>query len=151
MFKLKMLGLTVGALLGTVALAGTAFAATDATLKVGPVPIPSVPVELCVSQTDVPLPGTCVSTPSGQSVSLLVNAKVLTPTVGVVPPTIRQVPCPGGTEGVAAQVTTGSAAATVGGSASIGVNGGAPITVPVAPTVATAGKAVTVFACAGLS
>src|SRR5258706_3568465 len=151
MFKLKLFGATSAALIGTLAFAGTAFAAADATLRVGPVPIPSVPVQLCVAQTDIHLPLRCVSTPSGQSVSLLVNAKVLTPTLSVKPPTIKQVACPAGTKGVAAEVTTGSAAVTIGGSVTVGVNNRAPITIPIDQSVAAANKTVDVFACAGVS
>jgi len=151
MFKRKLFGIAVGAVIGAATLSGTAFAGTETTLQVGPVAIPNVPVQLCLSQTGVPVAGTCVSTPAGQSVALNVRAQALTPTLGVEGPTIRKIPCPAGTEGVAAEVGTGSAGAAIGGTVTITVGDRAPIVIPINQTVAAAGKTVTVFACTGLS
>jgi hypothetical protein len=149
--KLKVLGIALGSCAGAMALAGTALASTNVSLTVGPVPIPNVPVEVCVTQTDVPGGvNDCVTTPAGQSVSVVVNAQADTPTPVVKPPTITPILCPIGTEGVAAQVFTGSASTTISGSVTV-VSNGNPITVPIKQHVVAPGQTLTVYACAGLS
>ncbi len=151
MTKLRKVALAVGSFAGVLALAGTAVADTTVRLTVGPVPIPDVPVEVCVTQTDVPGGlDECVETPAGESVSLTVIVNVETPETAVVPPTVTPIACPAGTQGVAAQVFTGSASATIGGSVTVVVDG-TPVTIPIDQVVAPAGQTLTVFACAGLS
>jgi hypothetical protein len=150
--KLRRFGIAVSLCIGALALTGTALADTTASLAVGPVPIPNVPVEVCVTQTDVP-GGVkdCVTTPAGQSVSLVVNAQADTPTPVVKPPTITPIPCPAGTQGAAARVSTGSVSTTITGTVTIVLNNGTPTTIPIDLVVAPPGQTVTLFACAGLS
>ncbi len=76
---------------------------------------------------------------------------VKTPGLVVVPPAVTPIPCPPGTQGVAAQVFTGSARATIGGFVTVVLNDGSPVRVPIDEVVATGGQSLTVFACAGLS
>ena len=149
--EIQEAAVAVGSLVGVLALAGTAVADTTVGLTVGPVPIPEVPVEVCVTQTDVPGGlNECVETPAGESVSLTVNVNVETPEADLVPPTVTPIACPAGTQGVAAQVFTGSATVTIGGSVTVMVDG-TPVTVPIDQVVAPAGQTLNVFACAGLS
>lgn len=145
----KRFTLSAVVLASVLALAGPALADTTVSAKVGPVPLPNVPVQVCVNQTDVPA-GDCVTTPPAQTVTLEVIVNVKTPNPVLVPPTVTPVQCPAGTEGVAAKVFTGSAAVTIGGSVTVIVNG-APVVIPVNEVVAPAGQTLTVFACAGLS
>jgi hypothetical protein len=152
MTKLKTFAVAAGSLVSVIALSGTALADTTVTVTVGPVPIPGVPVEVCVTQTDVPEPvDECVTTPPAQSVSLTVIVHVETPEPALVPPTVTPIPCPAGTQGVAAQVFTGSAAAAISGSVTVVLNDGTPVTIPIDEVVAGGGQTLTVFACAGLS
>ena len=143
--------MAVGSFAGVVALAGTAIADTTVTLTVGPVPIPNVPIEVCVTQTDIPDEvNECVTTPAGESVTLTVIVTVETPEPVLVPPAVTPIACPAGTQGVAAHVFTGSANVTIGGSVTVVVDG-MPVTLPIEQVVALAGQTLTVFACAGLS
>lgn len=152
MTKLRTLAGALATYAAVMALAGTALADTTVTVNVGPIPIPNVPVEVCVTQTDVPgAVNECVSTPAGDSVSLTVVVHVDTPGLVVVPPTVTPIACPAGTQGVAAQVFTGSAGATIGGFVTVALNGGAPVTIPIAQVIAAGAQTLTVFACAGLS
>lgn len=152
MTKLKRLAMALGTYGGVMALAGTALADTTVRVTVGPIPIPNVPVEVCVTQTDVPTGvNRCVTTPAGQSVSLTVVVHVETPQPVVVPPAVTPIACPAGTQGVAAQVFTGSGQATVSGSVTVVLNNGTPVTIPIAEVIAAGGQTLTVFACAGLS
>ena len=151
MTRLRKVAVAVGSFAGVVALAGTAVADTTVTLTVGPVPIPNVPIEVCLTQTDVPDGvNECVTTPAGESVSLTVIVTVETPEPVLAPPTVTPIACPAGTQGVAAQVFTGSAHVTIGGSVTVVVDG-MPVTLPIEQVVALAGQTLTVFACAGLS
>ena len=151
MNRYARLGFTVASLLGVSALAGPAFAATTVSATVGPVPIPKVPVEVCVSQTGLADPvEECLTTPPAQSVSLKVVATVETPGATVVLPKIIPVPCPAGTQGVAAQVSTGSAEVKIAGSVKVVVNG-VPVVIPIDQVVAPASQTVTIYACAGIS
>lgn len=125
---------------------GTAFADTSVTATVGPVTIPSVPVSACVSVLGV---AKCVATPPAQTVKLTVTATSATPSIAVTRPTITPIPCPAGTSGVAAAVSTGSTIVTVTGAVTVNLAGLPPITVPVAPTVALPNKTVKVYACTG--
>ena len=151
MNRLTRLALTAASLLGLLALAGPAFAATTVRATVGPVPIPKVPVEVCVSQTDLADPiDECLTTPPAQSVSLKVVATVETPEPALVLPTITPVPCPAGTQGVAAEISTGSADVKITGSVKVVVNG-APVVIPIDQVLAAANQTVTVYACAGIS
>ena len=141
-----------GCAVAAVALAGPAFADTGVSLTVGPVPIPNVPVRLCVSQTNIPIGvNNCVATPAGQSVSLTVNATVATPNVTLVPPSVTPATCPAGTQGVAAKVFSGSAGVSVTGAATVTTNSVTVLTLPINLKVAGGGQTVTVYACAGIS
>ncbi|MGH9265273.1 MAG: hypothetical protein ACRD1D_11335 [Acidimicrobiales bacterium] len=139
----------IGAFLAVLALGGTALAATTVSVTLGPVPVPGVPVEVCVEQTDVGA-NQCVTGPAGETVTLTVTVTLADAGLIVVPPTIAPVPCPAGTGGLAAQVTTGTAGATVGGSVTVTGNGRS-VTLPVAQTVLTPNQTLTVYACAGLA
>lgn len=153
MFKLHKLAATpVIALASVVLLTGSATADTTVTLQVGPVPVPSAPVQVCIVQTDVP--GglqTCQATPPASNVTLDVTVALATPSPVVVPPTAVPVPCPPGTAGVAAQVFSGSASTVLSGSVTVVLNGGAPLTVPVSQVVLGGGQTLTLYACAGLA
>lgn len=149
MQKLKKLPLTAAIFAAVLALAAPASADTTIELTVGPVAIPTVPVEVCVNQNDVPV-NECVETPPAQTVSLTVIVEVNTPDPVVTPPTVTPIDCPAGTQGVAAQVFTGSAEVTIGASVTIVVNG-QPTTIPIDEVVALGGQTVTVFACAGVT
>lgn len=124
------------------ALSGTASAAVPVKLSLGPVPVPSVPLEVCVG-------GTCTSTPPAQSVSLVLTAEAAKPGVVVTPPTITPSTCPGGAVGLAAKVIPGSAGAKVTGSVEVAVNGGSPVTVPVDLTLNPGTPPATISACVG--
>ena len=154
--KLKTrLGAGLACLLGALTLNGPAFADTTITAQVGPVTIPSVPVQVCINQGEVPL-NECVTTPPAQTVALKVVVTVPTPAPTVTPPTINPVPCPAGTQGVALQINTGGADVVVGGTVTVIViqNGvPTPVVIPIGPVPVTSGPAqtVTVFACAGIT
>ena len=153
--KLRRITAAVGTSVGVLALTGSALADTTLTATVGPVPIPRVPAQVCVVQTDLtPALNQCVQTPPGDTVALTVAVQVPTPTLALVPPTITPAQCPAGTQGVALKVNTGSAGATIGGTATVTlVVNGVPVTqqVPVNPVVAGPNQTVTVFACAGVA
>ncbi len=152
MSRFRRLPLAAVPLVGVLALAGPALAGTTVRATVGPVPIPDVPVEVCVTQTDLPEPvNECATTPAGESISLTVVVTVDTPEPVLVPPSVNPVACPAGTEGVAAKVFTGSAAATIGGSVTVIVDGGTPVTVPINEVIAGGGQTLTVLACGGIS
>lgn len=151
--KLRKLAVAVGALVGVLALTGSALADTTVTATAGPVTIPRVPVNVCVVQGDIPL-NECVQTPAAQTVTLTVVVNVPTPSLVLVPPTITPAQCPAGTEGVALRVNTGSAGATIGGSVTVtAVVNGMPVTqtIPINQVVAGPNQTVTVFACAGVA
>lgn len=152
MGKVRTLAGALATYAAVMALAGTALADTTVKVTVGPIPVPEVPAEVCVTQTDVPGGvNECVSAPAGDSVSLTVTAHVATPKPVVAPPTVTPIACPAGTQGAAAKVFTGSAGATISGSVTVVLNGGAPVTIPISKVVAAGGQTLTVFACAGLS
>lgn len=147
----RRFALTAVSLVSILALAGPALADTTVTLTVGPVPIPEVPVEVCITQTDLPDPiNECVTTPPADTLTLTVVVTVETPEPVLVPPAVTPIACPAGTEGVAVQVFTGSAAAAIGGSVTVIINGEA-VTVPIAEVIAPAGQTLTVLACVGIS
>ena len=107
---------------------------------VGPVPIPAVPVQVCVDNT-------CVDGPAATSVALSVSATAaanVNPTV--VLPTITAGTCAAGT-GAVLVVNTGSLGAAIQCSVTLTVNGRTQ-TLPISPTIATPNKTVTVSACA---
>ncbi len=150
-------GAVLACLAGVLALTGSALADTTVSGQAGPVPIPKVPVNVCVQQGDVGV-NECVTTPPAQDVQLNVVVHVPTPAaaVNVVPPTVTETQCPAGTEGVALKVNTGSATvATIGGNATVTVVVNGQPTQQVIPipttTVNTPNQTVTVFACAGAS
>ncbi|HYX44196.1 MAG TPA: hypothetical protein VE760_04070 [Acidimicrobiales bacterium] len=107
---------------------------------VGPVSVPAVPVQICVDTT-------CASGPAATTVTLTASAQAaldVNPTV--VPPSITPGTCPAGTGAVLA-VNTGSVGATIQGLVKLTVNGTTQ-TIPIAQTIATPNKTVTVSACA---
>lgn len=149
---LKRVAIAASAFVAVLALAGTASADTGLTLTVGPALIPSVPVQVCLTQSDVPGGvNNCVSTPPAQSVSLTVNVQVATPSPVIVPPAITPVSCPAGTQGIAAKVFSGSVNVTISGSVTVVLNNGTPVTTPISQVVAAGGQTLTIFACAGIS
>ncbi len=80
MLKFKKLPLAIGIFAAVLALAGPALSDTSVELMVGPAPIPEVPVEVCVTQIEVPEAiNECVTTPEARSVSLTVIVNVDTP------------------------------------------------------------------------
>lgn len=150
--------------------AGPAAADTGTSVVIGPVPLPSVPAQVCVTQTStVPsglIPGLlgtlgltgatqpvnrCVSTSGAGTISMKVDVTVASPTVAVTPPTVTRVPCPAGTYGVAGRVNAGSADVMAGGTVSVTLPGGRAFTVPVATGPVPAGKSLTLYGCTGLS
>ncbi|MHA6795042.1 hypothetical protein ACVGVM_16235 [Pseudonocardia bannensis] len=152
MSKFHGFAVAISSVVGALALAGTASAGTAASLAVGPVPIPDVPVQVCISQTDVPGGAGCVGTPAGRSVSLVVNVQSATSGPVVVPPSVVRSECPTGTQGVAARVSTGSVSgAAISGAATVTLNNGSPVMVPVNRVVAGSGQTLTIFACSGVS
>ena len=136
-------------LLGALSLTGSALAATTVTATVGPVPLPAVPVQVCVVQGDAGV-NECVTGPAAQSLTLTLAVNVAQVTPVIVPPTVVPAQCPAGTEGVALKVNTGSAAATISGSVTVIVNG-QPVTIPINQTAAGPNQTVTVLACAGVA
>jgi hypothetical protein len=152
MTKLRTLAGAACAYAGVIALAGTALADTTVTANLGPIPIPNVPAQICITQSDVPGGvNECVTTPPGQSVSLTIVVHVETPEVVIAPPAVTPIPCPAGTQGVAAKVFTGSAEASIGGSVTVVLNGRVPLTIPIEEVIAAAGQTLTVYACAGVT
>lgn len=136
-------------LFGVLSLSSSALAATTLTATVGPVPVPGLPVQVCVVQSDAGV-NECVTGPAAQTVTLTVVVNVGNVTPVLVPPTITPAQCPAGTEGVALKVNTGTAGATIAGSVTIIVNG-QPTTIPINETVVAPNQTVTVFACAGVA
>ena len=141
--------LALAAVFGLFGLAGPASAATSITATVGPVLVPGVPVSACIASSSPPV-NECVSTPPAQTVTLGVTVTLNTVSALIGLPTITPVACPAGTSGVALKVNAGSDSVTVSGSVTVTVNG-APTTIALDPTVAVAGKTVTLYACAGVS
>ncbi len=107
---------------------------------VGPVPVPAVPVQVCVDTT-------CVTGPAATTVALSASATAaLDINPVVVPPTITPGTCAAGT-GAALVVNTGTVGATIQGLVRLTVNGTTQ-TIPIAQTIATPNKTVTISACA---
>ena len=88
MIKLNKVAMVIGSFVAVLALAGTAGTDGGSNFTVGPVPVPGVPVQVCLNQSDVPGGvNNCVSTPAAQSVSLTANVQLATPSpVFVLPP-----------------------------------------------------------------
>ncbi|WP_042386502.1 hypothetical protein [Streptacidiphilus melanogenes] len=108
------------------ALPATARAAEDTlSLSVGPVPVPNVPVSVCLDSS-------CVATPPLTSVSLTVAAGVRHGPLPVV--VLTAAACPAGGKGVAISVTS-LAPVTVTVSASVSgiTTAGGPLRVPLGP------------------
>ena len=150
MKNLRIMSLLVAAFAAVLALAGPALADTTVKLTVGPVPVPKVPVKVCIETDGADPLDECVTTPAGDSVSLTIKARVKSVDPVVVKPSVTPVACPAGTNGVAAKVVTGSAETAIGGFVKVKVNG-TTTKVPVDQVVAGANQTVTVFACAGVS
>lgn len=107
-------------------------------LTAGPVPLPNVPLTICVGND-------CVSTPSLGSVALEV-AVAFDSAIGALP-TITSVGCPAGQLGVALQVTTLAGSATVAADVT-GTVAGMEYSKPVGPvTIDDDGRTVTISAC----
>ena len=149
MKRLVRLIVATGCLFGALSLSSSALAATTITATVGPVPLPGVPVQVCVVQPDAGV-NECVTGPGAQTVTLTVVVTVGGLTPVIVPPTITPAQCPAGTEGVALKINTGTAAVTISGSVTLIVNG-QPTTIPINQTVAGPNQTITVFACAGVT
>ena len=149
MKKFVRLIAATGCLLGALSLTGPALAATTVSATVGPVPVPGVPVEICVVQSDAGV-NECVTGPGAQTVTLTVAVTVGNVAPVIVPPTVTPAQCPAGTEGVALKVNTGTAGATISGVVTVSVNGQA-VTIPINETVVGPNQTVTVFACAGVA
>ncbi len=138
---MKVRSLITGAILaGGLAMAGPA-AAQPQTVSgsVGPVPVPNVPVQVCVN-------GTCQQTPALSAVALNVSATA-DPTVGT-PPTITPGPCPGGQLGGVLNVNGGSSGATLSGTVSGTVPTGSSFSQPIPPLTVAPGGTATISACA---
>jgi hypothetical protein len=128
--------------LALVAFAGTASAAIPIKLNLGPIPVPSVPLQVCVGST-------CTTVENPKTVSLSIAAEVAKPGLAVVPPTVLPALCPAGKLGLAATVTPGSLGVTVTGSVKVGVNGSGPVTVPVNLNLTPGSPPATISACVG--
>lgn len=93
--------LVVGALASAALLAGSAGSALGATktasADVGPVPVPNVPVQVCVGSD-------CVSTPPLGSVRLRAAVALTTGSLLSLPPIVMPGSCPAGQQGVALRV-----------------------------------------------
>ena len=124
------------------ALAGTAAAAPPVKLSLGPIPVPKVPVEVCVGDR-------CTTTPPAQSVSAVITAQAAKPGVGVVPPAVLPSKCPGGGVGLAARVTPGSLGANMSGTVTVAVSGADPVTVPIDLKLSPNSPPATISACVG--
>lgn len=160
--------------------AGPASADTGTSVVLGPVPLPSVPAQVCVSQTSTAVPsglvpgllGTlglsgvpgslglpaatppvnqCASTPGAGSISMKVDVTALTPTVAVTPPTVTRVACPAGTAGIAGRVNAGSADVHAAGTVTVTLPGGRVVKLPIATGDIPAGKTLTLYGCTGVS
>ncbi len=131
------------------ALGGDALAATTVSATLGPIPVPAVPVSICVDATDPPI-SECVSTPPTQTVTLSVTVAVDDPAPAVVPPAVVPIPCPAGTQGVALQIFSGTVSATISGSVTVTVDA-TPTVIPIGTVVTTPDQTVTIYACAGVS
>ena len=149
MKKLLRFFVATGCLFGVLSLTSPALAATTVSATVGPVPVPAVPVQICVVQTDVGV-NECVTGPAAQTLTLTVVVTVGNVTPILIPPTITPAQCPAGTQGVALNVNTGTAGAIISGSVTVVVNG-QPVTIPINQTVVGPNQTITVFACVGVT
>ena len=138
----KSLLIGVAMVAALLALAGTASAAIPIRVALGPVPVPSAPLQVCVGSN-------CVDVTTPQSVSLVVTATVSRPGLGVIPPTVLPVACPAGTRGLAVRVTPGSLGVDLDGSVTVAVTGSTPVTVPIDLTLSPGARPVTISACSG--
>ncbi len=138
----------LGLVLAVCSVSALAFAApalgvgTDKTVSatVGPVEVPAVPVKICVD-------GTCVEGPAATTVTLTASATAAADVNPiVVPPTINPGTCAAGT-GAVLVVNTGSLGATIQGLVKLTVNG-TTHAIPIAETIATPNRTVTISACA---
>ncbi len=128
-----------GAVLGaSLAVAGAAQAEPQSISgSVGPVPVPNVPVQVCVDST-------CEQTPALGSVGLTVNAAANG--TGVLP-TVVPGSCPSGT-GAALVVTGGAAGAVVTGTVKVTLPNGTQFEQPIgAPINVAPNTTTTVSAC----
>ena len=106
---------------------------------VGPLPVPSVPVTVCVS----PGPG-CVATPSATSVTLSTSVTV----DGLGLPMITAGLCPAGELGAAFNIASGATNVTIGGTAAFTVTSlPSPLVIPIGPVTIGPGANGTVSAC----
>jgi hypothetical protein len=112
------------------------------TAAVGPIPLPKVPLKVCVGTT-------CVATPAATSLKLDIGVKVGAPGLVLLPPTVLPVPCPGGALGAGVRVTAGSAGAVLSGKVTVTANGAPPVVVPLDRTLAPSSPPLTINACVG--
>lgn len=106
--------------------------------RVGPVPLPSVPAQVCID-------GDCQNTPNLQSVALEVSA-TFDADLGT-PPTLNPGTCPAGQTGAVLVITTGTTSATVDGVVTATLPDGRTMSIPVGPITIGANETVTISAC----
>jgi len=134
----KLAPAVAAAVLGVLSLAAAspASAATVST-SIGPIPVPSVPVSVCVNSS-------CVTTPAATSITLNATVTAHGPTL----PLITPGSCPAGSTGAAFTIDALGAAITVGGSVSGTSTGGSSFSIPIGPyTVGASTPGVSVSAC----
>lgn len=135
---MKTRSLLAGAvLMGSLAVTGTALAQSQTVSgSVGPVPVPNVPVQVCVNST-------CQQTPALSSVGLTLTASA---DANAVLPTITPGTCASGVGGTLV-VNGGSSTATVSGSVTGMLPNGSPFSLPIAPVTVAPNGATTISAC----
>ena len=135
---LVMGGLAIAFVVGMATAAGAVPISLNAV--VGPLPVPSGPVTVCVS----PGPG-CVTTPSATSVTLSTSVTV---DGGLGLPMITAGLCPAGELGSAFNIASGATKATIGGTAAFTVTSlPSPLVIPIGPVTIGPGANGTVSAC----
>jgi hypothetical protein len=116
-------------------------AAADFNISLGPIPLPDVPVEICVNST-------CVESPELSSIELTATAS----TSGIALPVVVPASCPSGQVGVVLNVTNVLPSnVTISGELSGELSAGGEFSTPIGPiTVPGLGGSATISACAEL-
>ena len=126
-----------GILVASLAMTGTALAQTQTVSgSVGPVPVPNVPVQVCVNST-------CQQTPALSAVGLNATASAA---ANPALPTITPGTCASGTGGTLV-IRGGSSTATVTGSVTGTLPNGSPFSAPIPPVTVAPGGTTTISAC----